>query len=61
MGLTAGLVLFIVAIGMLLIARPADGESARFLKVWIVGQIYAMTVMVLGVVGVTLVITDFPF
>ena len=39
MNFTGGLVLIAVAIAMVVLARPADGESAPFLKVWIVGQI----------------------
>lgn len=61
MGLTAGLVFIAVAIGLILIGRPADGVSARFLRVWIVGQAYAMTTLIAAVMGVTLIITDLPF
>lgn len=46
---------------MLVIARPADGESAPFLKVWIVGQVYALAAMVSGVIGVTIIISTWPF
>jgi len=31
-------------------------ESAKFLKVWIVGQIYALVAMVSAVLGVTIII-----
>jgi hypothetical protein len=60
-GLTGGLVLIVIAIGMILIGRPADGVAARFLRVWIVGQVYAMATMIVAVMGVTLVISDLPF
>ncbi len=46
---------------MLVFGRPADGESAPFLRVWIVGQIYALAAMVSAVIGVTIVITTWPF
>lgn len=61
MNFTGGLAFIAVAIAMVLLARPADGESAPFLKVWIVGQIYALTVMVSAVMGVTMVIISRPF
>ncbi len=61
MNFTAGLILIAVTIAMVLIARPADGASARFLKVWIVGQLYALTAMVSTVIGVTIVISTWPF
>ena len=56
MNFTFGLILLAVTIAMLVIARPADGESAKFLKVWIVGQIYALAAMVSAVIGVTIII-----
>jgi len=57
MNFTFGLILLAVTIAMLVIARPADGVSAKFLKVWIVGQIYALAAMVSAVVGVTIIIS----
>jgi hypothetical protein len=60
MNFTAGLVLIAIAIAMVLVARPADGESAPFLKVWIVGQVYALTAMLSAVMGVTLAIINAP-
>ncbi len=61
MNFTGGLVLIAVAIAMVVLARPADGELAPFLKVWIVGQIYALAAMVTAVMGVTIVIISRPF
>jgi hypothetical protein len=61
MNFTAGLLFIAVSIGMLVLARPADGESAPFLKVWIIGQIYALTALLSAVVGVTIVIINRPF
>ena len=60
MDFTAGLVLIAITIGMIVIARPKDGVSAPFLKVWIVGQIYALTAMVSAVIGVTIIISTWP-
>jgi hypothetical protein len=61
MNFTGGIVLIAVAIAMIIVARPADGESAPFLKVWVVGQIYALAAMVSAVTGVTMVIISRPF
>lgn len=61
MNFTGGLILIAVAIAMVVLARPADGESAPFLKVWIVGQIYALAAMVSAMMGVTIVIVTRPF
>ena len=46
MNFTAGLILIAVTIAMIVVARPADGVAAPFLKVWIVGQVYALIAMV---------------
>jgi zinc transporter ZupT len=61
--ITAGLILvaITITIAMLVIARPFDGESARFLKIWIVGQAYAMIAMVSAVLGVTIIVSSWPF
>jgi hypothetical protein len=61
MNFTAGLVLLAVTVAMIVIARPADGESAPFLKIWVVGQFYALAAMVSAVMGVTILITTWPF
>jgi hypothetical protein len=61
MNFAAGLVLVAATIAMVVAGRPANGESAPFLKVWIVGQAYALTAMVSAVVGVTIMISTWPF
>jgi hypothetical protein len=61
MNFTAGLVLLAVTVAMIVVARPADGVSAPFLRVWIVGQVYALAAMVSAVIGVTILITTWPF
>jgi hypothetical protein len=55
------LVLIAVTIAMLLAARPRDGEPAPFLKIWVVGQVYALAAMVSAVMGVTIMIVNRPF
>ena len=61
MNFTAGLVLLAITVAMVVVARPADGVSAPFLKVWIVGQLYALTAIVSFVMGITVLITTWPF
>jgi hypothetical protein len=56
-----GLALITATIVMVLLARPKDGDSAPFLKAWVVGQAYALMAMSSAVAGVTLVITSWPF
>lgn len=60
MDFTAGLVLIAITIAMIVIARPKDGVSAPFLKVWIVGQIYTLIAMVSAVTGVTIIVSTWP-
>lgn len=55
-----GLVLIAVTVGMVLVARPADGVSAPFLKIWAVGQAYVLAALTSAVIGVTLVINNLP-
>jgi hypothetical protein len=46
---------------MLVLARALHVELARFLKIWIVRQAYAMTAMVSAVLGLTIIIATWPF
>jgi hypothetical protein len=61
MSFTLGILLIAVTVGMVLIARPTAGEPVRFLKVWIVGQIYILGAMVSALAGVTIMINTWPF
>jgi hypothetical protein len=45
---------------MIFLGRP-KGPIAPFLQVYIVGQLYVMSAMVMGVLGVTLLIINRPF
>lgn len=56
-----GCVLIALTCVMIWLAIPAKGaDSAAFLRVWLVAQIYAMAAMISAVVGVTLIISDWP-
>jgi len=57
MQLIYGLVLIGTAVVMLIVGRPATGaDAAPFLKVWIVGQVYAMVALVGFVIGGSFVV-----
>jgi hypothetical protein len=56
----AGVILIAVVIVMLVLGRPKDGIAHPFLRIWIVGQIYALTVLILGVAGVAFIIVNWP-
>ena len=50
-----------VAIAMLFFGRAREGEALRIFRVYIVGQLYVMTAMSLGVFGVAVIIINLPF
>ncbi len=60
MSVMAGIVLIAASIVALFLSRPRDGVALPFLRVWIVGVIYAMTIMIVGLVGGALIIVR-PF
>jgi len=61
MNFAGGFVLIAIAIAMIVVAKPKDGESARFLKgPWIVGQVYTMIAMICIVVGISTIIVNWP-
>jgi hypothetical protein len=56
-----GFILIAIAAAMFVVAKPKDGESARFLKgQWIVGQLYVMTTMICSVLGISAIIVNWP-
>jgi hypothetical protein len=61
MNFTAGVFLVAVAVAMLFFGRARGGEPLRIFRVWIVGQLYAMTAMSVGVFGTAVVIINWPF
>jgi hypothetical protein len=60
MGFTEGLILIVVAIFLIFLGR-AGGPVTRFMQVYIVGQIYVMTAMTMGVIGAAFMIVNWPF
>lgn len=62
MQIIIGCILLIVAIGMLIVARPPAGrDSVLWLsKPWILGQVYVLATLVVAVVGVSFVFSGLP-
>jgi hypothetical protein len=60
MNATFGLSLIAFTAAMIVVARPSDGISAPFLRIWIVGQIYTLIALVSAVMGVSLLIISLP-
>ena len=57
MELISGIILLLVAAGMVVVGRPAAGQdTAPFLRLWIAGQAYVLIVLVLCVGGFGLLI-----
>ena len=61
MNFTGGIILLTAGIAMLFFGRARGGEPLRIFRVWIVGQLYVMTAMTLGVFGVSALIVNWPF
>jgi hypothetical protein len=60
MNFTGGLILLAIGIAMLIFGRARGGEPLRIFRVWIVGQLYVMTAMTIGVMGVSAIIANWP-
>jgi hypothetical protein len=60
MGLVESLVLIAIGVAMIFLGRP-NGPISRFLQVYIVGQLYVMTAMVIMVLGAAFFIANRPF
>ena len=61
MNFTGGLILVAIGVVMMFFGRARGSEPLRIFRVWIVGQLYVMTAMVLGVFGVAAIIVNWPF
>lgn len=55
-----GVALIVIAAGMILLARPRDGKSAPYLRIYIVGQLYILTALIGTVMGAALMIVNWP-
>ena len=53
MDIATGGIIVAIAIAMVWLARSRDGEPIKpFRKYWVVGHLYAVAVMALGVLGI---------
>ena len=56
-----GVGLIVAMCAMVWIGRPSKGgDSAPWLRIYIVGQLYVMSAMLCGIVGVAILITKWP-
>ncbi len=61
MKFTGGFILLVIALAMIFFGKARKGEALAIFRVWIVGQLYAMTAMIIGVFGVADIIVNWPF
>ena len=61
MNFSLGVILLATAIVMIFFGRARGGQMLPIFKVWIVGQLYIMTAMTLGVFGIADLIINWPF
>jgi hypothetical protein len=62
MNFIGGLILLSLSVAMLLFARAnRTGEPRVFLRNWIIAQMYAISILVIGVAGVGVIILNWPF
>jgi len=57
---TGGIIMCAVAIAMIFFGRARGDEALHIFRVFIVGPLYVMTAMSLGVFGVAVVIINWP-
>jgi hypothetical protein len=60
MNFIGGVIMVAVGVVMIFFGRARGGEQLPIFRVWIVGQLYVMTAMTLGVFGVTAIIVNWP-
>jgi hypothetical protein len=62
MQITIGLILLIVSVGMLVVARPKQGQDCApwLSQPWILGQVYALAILAVAVVGVSFMLSEWP-
>ena len=61
MKFSLGIILVVVSIAMIFFGRARGGQVLPIFKVWIVGQLYIMAAMTLGVFGIADLIMNSPF
>jgi hypothetical protein len=60
MNFAGGIILLLAAIAMIFLARNGEERIPLFRRFWIVGQLYIMTAITMGVFGVAAIIVNWP-
>ena len=60
MGFTGGIILLAIALAMIFFGKARKGKALPIFRVWIVGQAFVMSAMVIGVFGVAAIIVNWP-
>jgi hypothetical protein len=62
MNFIGGLILLAVFVALLFFGRGGrDGEPRSFLRNWLIGQMFALAVLLVGLIGVGTIILNWPF
>jgi len=61
MNFTGGIILLAIGVVMIFFGKARGGEPLPIFRVFVVGQLYAMTAMTLGVFGIAAIIVNWPF
>jgi hypothetical protein len=61
MSLTGATIMLVIGIVMIFFGKARRGEPLAIFQVFIVGQLYLMTAMTLGVFGAAGIIVNWPF
>ncbi len=60
MNFVGGVIMLCAAIAMIFFARNGEARIPIFRRIWIVGQLYVMAAMTIGVFGVAAIIVNWP-
>ena len=62
MNFIGGIILIAVAVVALFFVRPSkDGEPRVFMRIWFVGQMIGMAIMIIGIAGFGAILLNWPF
>jgi len=61
MDAVGGVGLIAIAVALLIVGKHRWGAPAPFIRIWIVGQLYVLAIMLIAVLGITAIIINRPF
>lgn len=61
MNLTGSTIMLLIGIAMIFFGKARRGEALAIFRIFIVGQLYIMTAMTMGVFGTAGIIMNWPF